>query len=258
MKQPLQQIIRAALRNFNIGVTHYTHLQHLRALESDITYLKTIPDSIINQLIPLFDKSRAQLKQDLFVLSELDFKQNGFFVEFGASNGFDLSNSYLLEKDFGWNGILAEPAKRFHDELKRNRSCHIETDCVWRDSNSVLNFNEVDNAVLSTISAFNDSDYHRSSRKEGTTYDVHTISLIDLLIKYNAPRTIDYLSIDTEGSEYEILRDFDFDRYQFNVITCEHNFTSNREKILKLLTDRGYLRKFAGLSDFDDWYTRPQ
>ena len=121
-----------------------------------------------------------------------------------------------------------------------------------------MNFNEVDNAVLSTISDFNDSDYHRSHRKGGTTYNVHTISLTDLLIKYNAPRTIDYLSIDTEGSEYEILRNFDFDRYQFNVITCEHNFTSNREKILKLLTDRGYLRKFAGISDFDDWYTRPQ
>lgn len=258
MKHTLKQIIRATLRNFNIGVTHYTHLQHLRAIESDINYIREIPDSIINRLISLFDKSKAQLKQDLFVLSELNFKQNGFFVEFGASNGFDLSNSYLLEKDFGWNGILAEPAKRFHDELKRNRSCHIETDCVWRDSNSVLNFNEVDNTVLSTISAFNDSDHHRSNRKGGTTYNVHTISLIDLLIKYNAPRTIDYLSIDTEGSEYEILRNFDFDRYQFNVITCEHNFTSKRENIFKLLTDHGYFRKFVGLSRFDDWYTRTQ
>ena len=258
MKQLLQTLVKATLRKFNIGITHYTHLQYLKALEGDIDQLRTIPANIRNHLIPLLDKSQAQLKQDLFVLSELDFKRNGYFVEFGASNGFDLSNSYLLEKDFGWNGILAEPAKRFHAELEKNRSCHIETDCVWRDSNSVLNFNEVDNAVLSTISAFNDSDYHRSSRKEGTTYDVHTISLIDLLIKYNAPRTIDYLSIDTEGSEYEILRNFDFDLYQFNVITCEHNFTSRREEILKLLTDRGYLRKFVGLSDFVDWYTRPQ
>jgi FkbM family methyltransferase len=258
VNESLQAIIKTILRKFNIGITRYTHLQHLKALEGDINYIKAIPDHISNRLIPLLDKSRAQLKQDLFVLSELDFKRDGYFVEFGASNGIDLSNSYLLEKSFGWNGILAEPAKRFHDELERNRSCHIETDCVWRDSNSVLNFNEVDNTVLSTISAFNDSDYHRSSRKEGTTYNVHTISLVDLLIKYNAPRTIDYLSIDTEGSEYEILRNFDFDRYQFNVITCEHNFTSNREKILKLLTDRGYLRKFVGLSDFDDWYTRPQ
>jgi FkbM family methyltransferase len=257
MKHPLQTIVKAVLRRFDIGITRYSHLEHLRALEGDIKYLRTIPDHIGDQLIPLLDKSRAQLKQDLFVLSELDFKRNGYFVEFGASNGFDLSNSYLLEKDFGWNGILAEPAKRFHDELKKNRSCHIETDCVWRDSNSVLNFNEVDNAVLSTISAFNDSDYHRPNRKGGTTYRVHTISLIDLLIKYDAPRTVDYLSIDTEGSEYEILRNFDFDRYQFNVITCEHNFTSKRDEIFELLTNHGYVRKFVGLSDFDDWYIRP-
>jgi FkbM family methyltransferase len=258
MRQRLQAIIKAVLKRIGVGVTSYSNLQHLKALEGDVDHLKRIPAGVKRQLIPLFDKSRAQLNQDLFVLSELDFKRNGFFVEFGATNGFDLSNSYLLERDFGWSGILAEPAKRFHDELKRNRSSHIETDCVWRNSGSVLSFDEAENTVLSTISAFKDSDYHRSNRGGGTTYDVRTISLTDLLIKYDAPQTIDYLSIDTEGSEFEILRSFDFNRYQFNVITCEHNFTSNREEIFRLLTSHGYVRKYTGFSDFDDWYITPQ
>tara|TARA_B100000780_G_C20781390_1_gene310300 strand:+ start:75 stop:314 length:240 start_codon:yes stop_codon:yes gene_type:complete len=69
-----------------------------------------------------------------------------------------------------------------------------------------------------------------------------------LLIKYNAPRLIDYLSIDTEDSEFEILKNFDFNNYKFRVITCEHNFNKNREKIYKLLTANGYRRKF------EDWY----
>ena len=66
-----------------------------------------------------------------------------------------------------------------------------------------------------------------------------------MLIKYNAPKLIDYLSIDTEGSEFEILKNFDFNNFKFRVITCEHNFSDNREKIYKLLTDNGYIRKFV-------------
>jgi hypothetical protein len=95
-----------------------------------------------------------------------------------------------------------------------------------------------------------------NERKSGHSYDVKTISLKDLLEKYRAPDEIDYLSIDTEGSELEILSSFDFDRYQFKVITCEHNFTRMREKIFSLLTEHGYVRKYIGFSKWDDWYTK--
>ena len=83
---------------------------------------------------------------------------------------------------------------------------------------------------------------------------VETISLLDMLDKFDAPRHIDYLSIDTEGSEYEILRDFDFDKYKFSVITCEHNQTETRDRIYDLLTGKGYVRKMEDLSQQDDWY----
>ena len=202
------------------------------------------------------DKSKSQLKQDLFVLLETNFKKNGFFVEFGATNGIDLSNTYLLETEFNWKGILAEPAKVWHEDLDKNRACVIEKDCVWSDSSSVLDFNEVNEAELSTITRFNKNDWASKNRKYGKSYEVKTISLVDLLIKYNAPKIIDYLSIDTEGSEYEILSHFDFDLYQFKVITCEHNYTKMREKIYDLLTSKGYIRKYVGFSRWDDWYVK--
>ncbi len=205
-------------------------------------------------MLQYFDKSKSQLHQDLFVLCHLGFKKNGFFVEFGATNGLDLSNSYLMEKEFGWNGILAEPGTCWHKELKNNRTCNLETDCVWKDSKSVLTFNQTEVAELSTINIFSDTDSHSEDRKNGKTYEVKTISLSDLLKKYNAPKIIDYLSIDTEGSEYEILSHFDFSEYSFNVITCEHNYTPMREKLFSLLTDQGYQRVFEELSLFDDWY----
>ncbi|MFM8245210.1 MAG: FkbM family methyltransferase, partial [Candidatus Fonsibacter sp.] len=80
------------------------------------------------------------------------------------------------------------------------------------------------------------------------------ISLEDVLKKFNAPLYIDYLSVDTEGSEFEILKNFNFSMFTFKIITCEHNFTKNRQKIFNLLSQKGYVRKFKNLSQFDDWY----
>ncbi len=143
-----------------------------------------------------------------------------------------------------------------NNDLKKNRSANIETSCVWKDSHSTLTFNEVDYAELSTISAYSDADLHKEERKLSKSYEVTTISFNDLLTKYNAPQVIDYLSIDTEGSEYEILSNLDFSRHSFRVITCEHNFTPMREKIYDLLTKNGYARKCEELSEYDDWYVK--
>jgi len=208
------------------------------------------------RLLKYFGYSHSQLHQDLFVISELNFKRNGFFVEFGATNGIDISNTVLLETEFGWKGILAEPARYWHEDLKRNRSAFIEERCVWVDSTSRLVFNETAVPELSTISSFSDLGMHSQSREVGKEYVVETISLIDLLVKYKAPRHIDYLSIDTEGSEYSILSSFDFDRFTFGVITCEHAYLPQREQIYELLSSKGYVRMYPELSAFDDWYIR--
>ena len=161
-----------------------------------------------------------------------------------------------MEKEFGWTGILAEPARCWHEDLKNNRSANIETRCVWKESNLTLNFNEVDVAELSTINAYSRTDSHKKKRNQGKTYDVKTISLNELLVKYNAPHRIDYLSIDTEGSEFEILRHFDFSKHYFQVITCEHNYTPMRDKIFDLLSKNGYVRIYQKISKWDDWYIK--
>jgi FkbM family methyltransferase len=212
---------------------------------------------VTRALASLIEQSHGQLRQDLFVLCELGFKRGGYFVEFGGADGVLFSNTLLLERQFGWTGIIAEPARRWQPALSRNRRCHIETDCVWRDSTSTFPFTETDLAEFSTIASYRDSDLHASYRETGgRTYDVNTISLNDLLAKYEAPTHIDYLSIDTEGSEFDILECFDFSRYEFRVITCEHNYSPMREKLLRLLGGHGYERKFAGLTQFDDWYVK--
>ena len=89
--------------------------------------------------------------------------------------------------------------------------------------------------------------------KNKQTIQVKTLTLFDLLEKANAPKFIDYLSIDTEGSEYEILKNFDFSKYTFGLIDVEHNFVEPRRSLIKnLLILNGYIYK--GQNEFDDMY----
>lgn len=199
--------------------------------------------------------SNAQLKQDVFALIVNRFKTDGFFVEFGATDGKSLNNTFVLETQYSWKGILAEPAKMWHDELRKNRDCSLDFDCVWSVTGEQLEFDMVDKAgELSTISRFASSDRHAKARSEKTTYNVTSVSLLDLLKRHNAPSVVDYLSVDTEGSEFDILSVFPFKEYRFNCITVEHNFTKQRELIRELLEANGYRRVFDHISRWDDWY----
>jgi FkbM family methyltransferase len=201
-----------------------------------------------------FFYSDSQLAQDVFVLSALDFKTKGFFVEFGATDGKGLSNSYLLEQ-MGWDGILAEPAKCWHEALVKNRKAAIDYGCVWSTSNAKILFTEARLLPeVSTISSYTDCDGHIHNRKNGFEYYVNTISLNDLLLKYNAPKIIDYLSIDTEGSEFDILNNFCFEHYKIKIISCEHNYTKQRNKIETLLCSKGYKKVLQDKTEWDDWY----
>lgn len=260
MLRTAKGLAKGVLKRFNIGVTRYSRLQELERSsakgEMMIGALFLQSPSHALELSRAMRSSQAQLRQDIFVLSELGFKRGGFFVEFGATDGILLSNTYMLEKEFDWKGILAEPARGWHAALRANRNCYVESGCVWRESNAFVTFNETDSGEYSTIDSLSPLDIHKDLRTKGTKYQVRTISLLDLLEKYNAPPVIDYLSIDTEGSEYEILEGFDFSRYQFRVITCEHNFTAQRDKVLSLLTGNGYVRKHEHLSAFEDWYVK--
>ncbi len=203
------------------------------------------------------EESTSQLKQDVIALVINNFKRNGFFVEFGATDGKSLSNTYLLEKVFDWKGILCEPGKNWHSSLKNNRESIIDYRCVHSSTGLFVEFHNSHDGELSTISSFVDySDGHTNSRKKGNKYLVETVKLNDLLKSHNAPTLIDFLSIDTEGSEYEILESFDFTEYTFNFICVEHNYTKNRNKIYELLTSKGYTRILSHISKWDDWYCK--
>ncbi|MDA9008507.1 FkbM family methyltransferase [Alphaproteobacteria bacterium] len=217
-------------------------------------------DPLLKRLVDCYwqqgRESQSQLLQDLFALTVSDQKRNGFFVEFGATNGITLSNTHLLEKSFSWTGILAEPARGWHERLSQARpGSKIIHDCVWKESGAKLNFRETDEGELSSIVEYVGSDGHKKSRDRGyQEYEVTSISLNDLLGRCEAPHEIDFISIDTEGSEFEILNAFDFSNYRFNAMAVEHNFSENEERINQLLEAHYYKRVLKEMSAWDAWY----
>ena len=177
----------------------------------------------------------------------------------------DLSNSYLLENSFNWKGALSEPSLQWHESLKRNRkNSEIITKCIWKESGKKLDFFMSEEGELSTLKDFIESDKTsmpgntKLRKKKGQTISVETISLNDVIKKYFNSICPSYISIDTEGSEYEILKTFDLDNFRPKVFTIEHNHTENELKIDEHLTRNGYVRIFRVLTTFDAWYVEKE
>jgi len=201
----------------------------------------------------VLEHSYGQRMQDLWAIWESGFKTDGYFVEFGALNGRDFSNSYTLEK-LGWDGALSEPHPDFAERVKSCRDCYFTPKCVYSKSNEKLTFHLVrGRPAMSSIGTLMSQDDKAHLRSNFVECEVDTISLTDMLQEAGAPKEIDFLSIDTEGSELTILEAYDFESFQINLICVEHNNVL-RQEIYDLLISKGYQRKFEAISGHDDYY----
>lgn len=204
---------------------------------------------------------KSQLYQDVFASFIVGDKFDKTFFEFGATDGIDLSNSYMLETYLNWKGALSEPSPQWHCKLKKNRpNTKIITDCVWSESEKILDFFVSNVGVLSSLNDFKESDKvsmpgNTSARlKSGEIISVKTISLNDVIEKTFGLKTPSYVSIDTEGSEYEVLKSFNFKKFRPIVFTIEHNYTELQTKIDELMKTTDYVRVFKKITLFDAWY----
>jgi FkbM family methyltransferase len=147
-----------------------------------------------------------------------------------------------------------EPIPNRYKLLCKNRPNSIcFDDAVYSVSNKQVIFDIANNCdLLSGISQNIDCHTYEVNANKSQII-VNTISFNDLLEKSNAPSFIDYLSLDTEGSEFEILKSFDFQKYTFGLIDVEHNYVEpRRSQIRQLLTSNGY--DFLKQNKLDDCY----
>lgn len=219
---------------------------------------------LLSKFIKSFDGKeniQSQLFQDVCASFIIGDKFEKTFLEFGATDGFELSNTHMLEKKLSWKGALSEPSPQWHKSLKENRkNSKIITKCIWKNSGEKLDFFMSEIGTYSTLNDFIDNDIksmpanNKLRKKNGKLITIETISLNDVMKEYFNNICPSYISIDTEGSEYEILKSFNLEIYRPKLFTIEHNFTKNESKIDDFLISKNYVRIFRKLTAFDAWY----
>lgn len=180
-------------------------------------------------------KSLSQAGQDYWVINEVFAgKKQGYFVEIGSADGIQINNTYLLEKCYDWSGICIEANPDSFKQLQLNRNCLCLNLCVDEKEGEVDFFcNNLSGGIF-------DIDTDVAKRKDVSSEKItrlKTTTLANILEQYQAPQTIDYLSIDVEGAETRILQKFPFDKYIFSCITIERpSITLN-----DILVKNGYI-----------------
>lgn len=171
------------------------------------------------------------------------FGKSGYFVEAGAHDGVGDSQTLALEQA-GWQGLLVEPSS-WGASLSQNRRCSCSRMALG--DGEVHEFIEVlgGGVELSGLAdKFQSDGWNRRARSHSICM-VRTQKLHDLLTAYSAPGTIEFLALDTEGSELSILQHHDFDKHTFLAVQVEHNRIETRCNDLRsFMESKGY--KYAG------------
>ena len=190
----------------------------------------------------------SQLGQDRTVLEYFGNIRGGFFVELGAHDGVELSNTLVMERDFAWNGLCIEPNPETFERLRTNRKC-LCCNGLISDSNG----KDVEFCISRENAMYSGSKGSMSRPENATVVNLKTYTLTHVLDLVNAPRVIEFLSLDTEGTELDILRGVDWERYRFLYMCIEHNYEEpRRTQIRQFLEGKGYTYK--GENKWDDDY----
>lgn len=208
-------------------------------------------------MLPEIQGGSGACGQDVLVAELLGNKRDGFFVDIGANDGRTISNTFFLEKDLGWSGIAVEPIPSVFETLSANRNCTLINGCVTIKSGKGKFFEVVGGPnMLSTLAVHNIGLTARRLRKNAKRHnatireiDVPCFVFEELAEKYGI-KQIDFLSVDTEGGELEILKSIDFSRFPTKVISVENNYYTL--EIRSYLESQGFL--YLGTFKVDEIY----
>lgn len=165
----------------------------------------------------------SQIGQDLFVLKCLQGKRNGYFLEIGSHDAIHISNTYLLEKEYDWRGIMVEYDPRHVPSYKAHRKSSY---CI-QDA-TTIDFKKLLEPMPKNI------DYLQIDLEEHNGSTIKTLA--------NLHRQV-------------------MSEYKFAVVTFEHDhyreIYKTRESSRAIFSQHGYYLVFPNVSDFEDWYVHP-
>jgi len=199
---------------------------------------------------------QSQWGQDQVLLSWLSHINYGnnvteqYFVDLAANHFATYSNSYVLERWFGWKGVCIEANPGYLYELSTKRKCQVVQAAVSENDDSIVNFHldSGNGRIKDRVNSDNSIDTSDNGvGDEGSLHKFRTVKLDTILNYIQAPETIAFLSLDIEGGEYGALKNFDFNKYKFLTLAIERP----SEAVHNILSRNGYffMTKVSSMGD---------
>ena len=175
--------------------------------------------------------SYAQHQQDDLVHGLLNGKTSGYFIDLAANDATWISNTYKLERAWGWKGLCIEPNPIFWKNLSALRTCTVVAAVVGAARNqqhaeynsSKVQFHMRDESNQPGLGGIvgDDFDNKQVNQSKSAVETVYTVPLENVLQRFHAPQVVDYFSLDIEGAEYYVMKEFPFDVFRFRIMTVE-------------------------------------
>ena len=160
-------------------------------------------------------RNYSQLEEDKIVDQLLNHRTNGFFIEAGAYDGETFSNTLFLEQERQWTGLLIVANPNVFQRMKgRQRQAYLSNACLSTTQYAMsMNYTFAD-----ALGGSKPTNY--TNRVTGSAV-VQCIPLLTYLLALNISH-VDYFSLDVKGTETEVLKQIDFNRFQFDVLSVEY------------------------------------
>ena len=175
--------------------------------------------------------------------------KNGFYVDVGAHDGISINNTLYFEKNNNWRGINIEPIKKVFDKLVINRPNNINLNCAVCNNDGETDF-LCNTGYTEMISGIKDNfdirHLHRLQRENiqyGSITEVIKVETkkLETILHDNDISHINYLSIDVEGAEFEVIKSINFDKVFIDVIGFENNYNDVSVPIVEYLQNKGFI-----------------
>lgn len=171
-------------------------------------------------------KWHSQVGQDHLVHLLLGGKKGGFFIDLAANMPILISNSRSLERDHQWNGLCIEANPRFHPALMERRSCVVVGAAIAKEERETRFVNRGPFGGL-LGNGFDNGNETRHS------FAVRTVQFGRVLRELAVPPTIDYMSLDVEGAELEVMDSFPWRHHTISILSVERPKPALRELLVQ-------------------------
>jgi len=201
----------------------------------------------------------SQYKQDEYLETHI-FKgyKNGFFIDVGAHNGKSINNTLYFEKYNNWTGINVEPIKKVYNDLLVNRPNCININCAVCNNDGKTEFicnkgyTEMISGIKNTFDRRHIQRLQIENKQHGSTTEIIEVETkkLETICDSHKISHINYLSIDVEGAEFEVIKSINFDKVYIDVIGFENNYNDTSLPIVEYLKERNYVVIHVSLDIF--------